>query len=74
MGPFYDLVVRRSQLPSPDMWKAACQKDKRCNFFFIDFYVYMYILFFIWFIVIKILLVIEIIILCIHTHNILYIL
>lgn len=29
MGPFYDLTVRRSQLPSPDMWKAACQKDKR---------------------------------------------
>lgn len=29
MGPFYDLTVRRSQLPSPDMWKAAVQKDKR---------------------------------------------
>jgi ribosome production factor 2 len=29
MGPFYDLVVRRSQLPSGDMWKAAIQKDKR---------------------------------------------
>lgn len=33
MGPFYDLTVRRSQLPSPDMWKAAVQKDKRCAFF-----------------------------------------
>ena len=29
MGPSYDLVVRRSQLPSGDMWKAAIQKDKR---------------------------------------------
>jgi hypothetical protein len=30
MGPHYDLEVRRSQLPSEDMWKAACRKDKRC--------------------------------------------
>ena len=29
MGPFYDMTVRRSQLPSPDMWKSAVQKDKR---------------------------------------------
>lgn len=32
MGPFYDLMVRRSQMPSGDMWKAACQKDKRYVF------------------------------------------
>lgn len=30
MGPHYDLEVRRSQLPSEDMWKAASKKDKRC--------------------------------------------
>jgi len=29
MGPFYDMTLRRTQVPSPDLWKAACQKDKR---------------------------------------------
>ena len=28
MGPFMDLSVRRSQLPSDDLWKVACKKDK----------------------------------------------
>lgn len=39
MGPHYDLEVRRSQLPSEDMWKAASKKDKRC----VDMHAILYI-------------------------------
>ena len=44
MGPNYDLTVRRSQLPSGDMWKAACQKDKRLFLIPIHYLLKIYII------------------------------
>jgi ribosome production factor 2 len=29
MGPHFDLTVRRTQVPSDDMWKTACRKPKK---------------------------------------------
>jgi ribosome production factor 2 len=29
MGPFFDLVVRRTQTAADDMWKIACRKPKK---------------------------------------------
>ena len=29
MGPHMNLTVRRSQLPSADLWKAACRQPKK---------------------------------------------
>jgi ribosome production factor 2 len=29
MGPHFDLTIRRTQVPSDDMWKTACRKPKK---------------------------------------------
>ena len=37
MGPFWDLTVRRTQLPSEDLWKLACKQPKMYETFYILF-------------------------------------